>query len=261
MKEKETARGKVDLREVWKMSVSLTDGCTKLGVCKRSIRRSPRQERISNEDMATDGGQRKKLGRGLSEEVEAKRWSGQNKKTRGGGEDFGAHSLNGSAWSTEKKYMRRYRGTFHIIFAVEHRMKKEEMEEQFNKEAMQGWRCAADAARIIVTTQAVKIAGTLREEFLSRSTATWEQLNGKEGAVESMPRNEGPKRCLASAAADCQQEKKRERRSRGRRRMSDVAKRKDIAEQVIAKKDTEPTFQRTVGQRVKQNWEEMKMKS
>ena len=46
--------------------------------------------------------------------------------------------LNGSAWCTEKKNMRRCKGTFDIFLGVEHRMKKEEMEEQFNKEASQG---------------------------------------------------------------------------------------------------------------------------
>ena len=35
--------------------------------------------------------------------------------------------------------MRRYKGTFDIFFGVEHRMRKEEMEEQFNEEAKQGW--------------------------------------------------------------------------------------------------------------------------
>ena len=56
--------------------------------------------------------------------------------------------LSGSAWSTERKSMRRYRGTFDIFFGTEHRLRKEEMEEQFNKEAKEGWRFAADAARI-----------------------------------------------------------------------------------------------------------------
>ena len=28
--------------------------------------------------------------------------------------------------------MRRYRGTFEIFFGIEHRLRKEEMEEQFN---------------------------------------------------------------------------------------------------------------------------------
>ena len=56
--------------------------------------------------------------------------------------------LIGSAWSTEKKYMRRYKGTFDIFFGAEHRLRKEEMEEQFNKEAKEGRRFAASAARI-----------------------------------------------------------------------------------------------------------------
>ena len=56
--------------------------------------------------------------------------------------------LPGSAWSTERKYIRRYKGTFDFFFGVEHRLRKEEMEEQFNKEAKQGWRHAADSARI-----------------------------------------------------------------------------------------------------------------
>ena len=32
---------------------------------------------------------------------------------------------NGSAWSTEKKHMRRYKGTFDIFFGIEHRLRKE----------------------------------------------------------------------------------------------------------------------------------------
>ena len=53
---------------------------------------------------------------------------------------------NGSAWSTEKKCLRRYEGTFDIFFGIEHRLRKEEMEEQFNKEAKEGWRFAASVA-------------------------------------------------------------------------------------------------------------------
>ena len=40
---------------------------------------------------------------------------------------------NGSAWSTETKYVRWYKGTFDIFFGIEHRMRKEEMEEQFQQ--------------------------------------------------------------------------------------------------------------------------------
>ena len=37
--------------------------------------------------------------------------------------------LNRSAWSTEKKYMRRYKRKCDIFFGKEHRLRKEEMEE------------------------------------------------------------------------------------------------------------------------------------
>ena len=60
--------------------------------------------------------------------------------------------MNGSAWSTEKKCMRRYKGKCDIFFETEHRLRKEEMEEQFNKEVKEGWRFAASAARITEET-------------------------------------------------------------------------------------------------------------
>ena len=56
--------------------------------------------------------------------------------------------LNGAAWRTEKQYVDRYKGTYDIIFGIEHRMGKDDMKGKFNKEAKQGWRPAADAARI-----------------------------------------------------------------------------------------------------------------
>ena len=56
--------------------------------------------------------------------------------------------LNGSAWSAERKYMRIYKGKCDIFFGIEHRLMRKEMVEQFNKAAKEGWRFAADAARI-----------------------------------------------------------------------------------------------------------------
>ena len=56
--------------------------------------------------------------------------------------------LNGSAWSTERKYMRRYKGKCDVFFGIENRLRKEEVEEQVTREAKEGWRFAADAARI-----------------------------------------------------------------------------------------------------------------
>ena len=53
--------------------------------------------------------------------------------------------MSSTCWmSTERKFLRRYKGTF----GIEHKLRKEEMEEQFNREAREGWRFAASAARI-----------------------------------------------------------------------------------------------------------------
>ena len=38
--------------------------------------------------------------------------------------------------------MRRYKGTFEIFIGIEHRLRKDEMEEQLNKEAKEGWKFA-----------------------------------------------------------------------------------------------------------------------
>ena len=57
--------------------------------------------------------------------------------------------LNGSAWSTERKYMGRYKGKCDIFFVIEHRLEKE----QCNREAKEGWRIAVDAARITDETE------------------------------------------------------------------------------------------------------------
>ena len=48
--------------------------------------------------------------------------------------------LNGSAWSMERKYMRRCKGKCDVFFGIEHRMRKDEMEKQFDKEVKEGWR-------------------------------------------------------------------------------------------------------------------------
>ena len=57
--------------------------------------------------------------------------------------------LNGSAWSTERKKMRRSEEKCDVFFGIQHRLRKEEMEEQFDKEAKEGCRFTENAARII----------------------------------------------------------------------------------------------------------------
>ena len=100
--------------------------------------------------------------------------------------------LNGSAWSTEQKNMRRYKGTFDIFFGIEHRLRKEKMEEQFNKDAKEGWRSAASAARIAEET-----AGDEDRKHTSGGVVVAIDSNpgavvrAEEGAIESIPGNEG----------------------------------------------------------------------
>ena len=100
--------------------------------------------------------------------------------------------LNGSAWSTEKKHKRRYKGTFDIFFGVKHRLRKEEMEEQLNKEAKEGCRFAADAARITderVSSEDQK--QTSGGVFVAVDSNLGAVVGGEEGTVTSIPGNEG----------------------------------------------------------------------
>ena len=55
--------------------------------------------------------------------------------------------LNGFCTEHRKEVHERHRGMFDIFFGIQHRLRKEEMEEQFNIEAMEGWSFAVDAAR------------------------------------------------------------------------------------------------------------------
>ena len=41
--------------------------------------------------------------------------------------------------------MERYKSTYDIFFGIERRLRREDMEDKFNKKAKQGWRFAADA--------------------------------------------------------------------------------------------------------------------
>ena len=78
-------------------------------------------------------------------EATSKRWN--RAEMNNGARRLRCTLLNGS-WSTEKQKMRRYRGKCDIFFGIEHRLRNEEMEEQFDRKAKEGWRFAADAARI-----------------------------------------------------------------------------------------------------------------
>ena len=83
---------------------------------------------------------------------------------------------NGSAWSTERKYMRRYRGKCDVFFGTEHRMRKEEMEEQLTKSPRKGGGLQLMQQESRMKGQAVRIEDIHQEEYLWQSTATWERL-------------------------------------------------------------------------------------
>ena len=44
--------------------------------------------------------------------------------------------------------MERHEGTYDMFFGIEHRLRKKEVEEKFNKKTNIRWRFAADGARI-----------------------------------------------------------------------------------------------------------------
>ena len=103
-----------------------------------------------------------------------------------------AEVLNGSSWSTERKCMRRFQGKCDIFFGIEHRLRKEKMEEQFNQETKEGWRFAADAARI--TDERASCEGqkhTSGGVFVAVDSNLGAVVGEKEGAIDSTSSNEG----------------------------------------------------------------------
>ena len=88
--------------------------------------------------------------------------------------------------------MKRYKRQCDIFFGIENRLRKEDMEEQFNKEAKEGWRFAADAARITDER-----AGSEDQKhtsdgvFVAVDSNVGAVVGEKEGAVMSIPGNKG----------------------------------------------------------------------
>ena len=89
--------------------------------------------------------------------------------------------------------MRRYEGKRDIFFGMEHRLRKEEMEEQFNKEAKEGWRLEADPAGLTDENA----DGTEDRKHTSGGVLVAVDSNlgaivgAEEGAIDSIPGNEG----------------------------------------------------------------------
>ena len=88
--------------------------------------------------------------------------------------------------------MRRYTGTFDVFFGIEHRLRKEEMEEHFNREAKEGWRFAPSAARNTdERASSEDRTHTSGGVFVSIDSNLGAAVGGEEGATESIPGNEG----------------------------------------------------------------------
>ena len=100
-----------------------------------------------------------------------------------------------------EEYVRRYQGTCDSPFGIEHRLIKGEMKEQFNKEAKEGWRLVADAARITDER-----AGSEDQQhtsggvFVAIGSNLGAIVRADEGAIESIPGNEGR---IAMSEEDC----------------------------------------------------------
>ena len=79
-----------------------------------------------------------------------------------------------------------------MFFGIEHRLRKEEMEEHSNKEAKEGWRFAADAARITdERAGSEERKHTSGGVFVALDSNLGAVVGGDEGAIESIPGNEG----------------------------------------------------------------------
>ena len=88
--------------------------------------------------------------------------------------------------------MRRNNKTCGIFFGIEHRLRKEEMVEHFKREAKEGWRFAADAARITDERESSEDRKhTSGGVFVAVDNNLGAVVREEEGAVTTAPGNEG----------------------------------------------------------------------
>ena len=83
------------------------------------------------------------------------------------------------------------RGKCDIFVGIEHRLRKEEMEEQFNKQAKDGWRFAADAARITNENASSEDRQHTSGGVFVAVDSNLGAVLGEEGAVAAIRGNEG----------------------------------------------------------------------
>ena len=83
------------------------------------------------------------------------------------------------------------KGKCAIFFGIVHRLRKEEMEEQFNKDAKEGWRFAAAAAGIADERADREDQKHTSEVLVAVDSNMGADVGEKEGPVASIPGNEG----------------------------------------------------------------------
>ena len=71
----------------------------------------------------------------------------KGQQERRGGFCINCALSTGSSFGTENAYIERYTGNVDVFFGIEHRMKGEEAEKQFNKLAKSNLKIAVDEAR------------------------------------------------------------------------------------------------------------------
>ena len=84
--------------------------------------------------------------------------------------------------------MRRCKGKGEIFFGIEHRLRKEEREEQFNREAKEGWRLPTDEPRI---TDDRASSEDRKHTLGGVFVAVGSVVGAEDGAIESIPGKEG----------------------------------------------------------------------
>ena len=89
--------------------------------------------------------------------------------------------------------MRRYKGKYDIFFGTEHRLRKEEMQEQFSKEGKEGWTFGADAAKITDETAGCEDRRhTSGEVFVAVDSSRWTRLDPAGSSSEASKNNQTP---------------------------------------------------------------------
>ena len=100
--------------------------------------------------------------------------------------------LNGSAWSTEKKCMRRYEAKCDIFFEIEHRLRKEKMEDSSTKRPRKDGGLQRVQQEFLRKRQAMRIAKhTSGGVFVASDSNLGAVVGAEEGVIESFSGNEG----------------------------------------------------------------------